>query len=164
MTALHLHLSVLCLTTSLLGCAASTDQPATQQTQSNATSTSTLAAHAETSRLNVYYLEIVTASVDETCEALARAHDVEFSEPIAQLGNARTADLSNGGRIGVRAPARVSEAPVVRPYLLVHDIQAALQAAEAAGGMTALPPTEMPGQGRFAIYILGGIEHGLWQR
>ena len=25
------------------------------------------------------------------------------------------------------------------------------------------PPLEIPGQGTFSIYILGGIEHGLWQ-
>jgi len=27
----------------------------------------------------------------------------------------------------------------------------------------ALPPIEIPGQGTFSVYILGGIEHGLWQ-
>jgi predicted enzyme related to lactoylglutathione lyase len=111
----------------------------------------------------VQYLEIVTPSVDETCNALAQAHDVEFTEPIAALGNARTADLKGGGRIGVRAPMRDTESPVVRPYILVDDIEASVKAAESAGGAIALPPMEIPGQGTFAIYILGGIEHGLWQ-
>lgn len=68
-----------------------------------------------------------------------------------------------GGRIGGRAPLRDTEAPVVRPYVLVDDIAAAVKAAEAAGATVALPPMEIPGQGTFAIYILGGIEHGLWQ-
>ncbi len=116
------------------------------------------------STMTVQYLEIVTPSVNETCEALANAHGVVFSEPIAEFGNARTAKLKGGGRIGVRAPMRETEAPVVRPYLLVDDIDAAVKAAEAAGAEVAMPPTEIPGgQGTFSIYILGGIEHGLWK-
>ena len=31
-------------------------------------------------------------------------------------------------------------------------------------GEVAHPPMEIPGQGTFAIYIQGGIHHGLWQR
>ena len=44
----------------------------------------------------MHYLEIVTPSVNETCDALEKAHGVTFGEPIAELGNARTAKL--GGR------------------------------------------------------------------
>ena len=113
--------------------------------------------------MKVQYLEIVTPSVNETCDALAAAHGVVFSEPIAEFGNARTADLEDGGRIGVRAPMRDTETPVVRPYLLVDDIEAAVKAAETAGAKVAMPPMEIPGGGTFSIYILGGIEHGLWQ-
>lgn len=113
--------------------------------------------------MRVQYLEIVTPLVKETCEALAEAHGVVFGEPIAEFGNARTAALAGGGRIGVRAPMRDTEAPIVRPYILVDDIEAAVQAAEMAGAEVAIPPMEIPGQGRFSIYILGGIEHGLWQ-
>lgn len=119
--------------------------------------------HREESSVRVHYLEIVTPSVNETCEALARAHGVTFSEPVAELGNARTAELRGGGRIGVRAPMRATERPVVRPYVLVDDIDAAVKAAEAAGAQFAMRPTEIPGQGTFAIYVLGGIDHGLWQ-
>ena len=59
---------------------------------------------------------------------------------------------------------RDTEAPVVRPYLLVDDIEAAVKAAADAGAEIAMPAMEIPGQGRFAIYLLGGIDHGLWQR
>jgi len=111
----------------------------------------------------VHYLEIVTPEVDATCEALENLRGVSFGEPIPELGHARTAPLNSGGRIGVRAPMRETEEPVVRPYLLVEDIEAAVDAAQAAGGEIAMPPTEIPGQGKFAIYILGGIQHGLWQ-
>lgn len=117
--------------------------------------------HAEAA-MHVRYLEIVTPDVDATCDALAAAHGVTFSEPIPELGNARTAPHA-GGRLGVRAPMRETESPVVRPYVLVEDIGAAVEAARAAGAEIAMPPTELPGQGTFAIYILGGIQHGLWQ-
>lgn len=117
----------------------------------------------EDKTMKVQYLEIVTTSVNETCDALAQAHGVVFSEPIPELGNARTANLTDGGRIGVRAPMRDSETPVVRPYILVDDIKSATKAAEMAGAKIAMPPMEIPDQGTFSIYILGGIEHALWQ-
>ena len=117
----------------------------------------------EENAVNVHYLEIVTPEVDATCDALEKVQGVSFGEPIAELGHARTATLDSGGRIGVRAPMRETEEPVVRPYVLVNDIGAAVDAAKAAGGEIAMPPTEIPGLGRFAIYILGGIQHGLWQ-
>lgn len=111
----------------------------------------------------IQYLEIVTPEVSATCEALGKAHGVSFGEAVPELGNARTAALVGGGRIGVRGPLRPDEKPVVRPYVLVADIEAAVRAAEAAGAQVALPPMTVPGQGTFAIYILGGIEHGLWK-
>ena len=111
----------------------------------------------------VQYLEIVTADVDATCSALEKLHGVSFGEPEAGLGNARTARLKGGGRIGVRAPMREDEEPVVRPYVLVDDIEAAVKAAEAAGGQFAMYPTEVPGHGKFAIYFQGGIQYGLWE-
>lgn len=113
--------------------------------------------------MQIHYLEVVTADVEATCASLARQHDVEFSAPVPELGNARTASLAGGGRLGVRAPMRPTEDPVVRPYVLVDDIEACVAAAEAGGGEIALPPMEIPGHGRFAIYIQGGIHYGLWQ-
>lgn len=118
----------------------------------------------EGNAMQVHYLEIVTPNVEETCTALAAQRGVTFSEPEAALGNARVAMLEGDGRIGVRAPMRDDEAPVVRPYMLVDDIEAASTAAEAAGGEFAMQATEIPGQGKFAIYFLGGIQHGLWER
>ncbi|MFY0614343.1 MAG: hypothetical protein JXQ99_22635 [Hyphomicrobiaceae bacterium] len=116
-----------------------------------------------TDAISVQYLEIVTSEVDATCAALAAQHSVSFSPPEAGLGNARIAMLDGGGRIGVRAPLRDDEAPVVRPYLGVADIDAASETAEAAGAVFAMRATEIPGQGKFAIYFLGGIQHGLWE-
>ena len=113
--------------------------------------------------MQVHYLEVVAPEVDATCAALAKMHDVAFSEPEPGLGNARTAALANGGKIGVRAPMHEAEEPVVRSYLLVDDIEAAAAAAVEAGGEIAHPPMELPGYGTFAIYFQGGIQHGLWQ-
>ncbi len=114
--------------------------------------------------MQIHYLEIVTPKVEETCAVLAAQHGVSFSEAEAALGNARIAMLGGGGRIGVRAPMRADEEPVVRPYMLVGDIEAASTAAEAAGARFAMRATEIPGHGKFAIYFLGGIEHGLWEQ
>ena len=97
------------------------------------------------------------------CAAYASAHKVQFGEPEAGLGNARTASLAGGGLVGVRAPLRETEEPVVRPYWLVDDIDAAVSAVVQAGGEVALPPMEIPGYGKFAIYLQGGNDHGLWQ-
>ncbi len=113
--------------------------------------------------MKIQYLEIVTPDVDSVCAAHEKLHGVSFSEPVAALGNARTAPLPGGGLVGVRAPMHETEEPVVRPYLLVDDVDAAAQAAEAAGGEIAHPPMELPGHGKFAIYIQGGVHHGLWQ-
>jgi predicted enzyme related to lactoylglutathione lyase len=113
--------------------------------------------------MQVHYLEIVTTEVDATCGALEKLHGVSFGQPEAGLGHARTAPLVGGGLIGVRAPLHETETTVVRPYILVADIEAAAEAAVAAGGEIAHPPLEIPGHGKFAIYIQGGVHHGLWQ-
>ena len=119
--------------------------------------------HEKGAAVMIQYLEIVTPDVGATCDALEAMRGVSFGEPIPEFGNARTAPLENGGSIGVRAPMRETEDPVVRPYLLVEDIEAAVEAARASGAEIAMTPTEIPGHGWFAIYILGGIQHGLWQ-
>jgi len=120
----------------------------------------------EEKALNIHYLEIVTPKVDETCAALEKVHGVTFGKPIAEFGNARMTKLKSGGRIGVRASMRDNppEEPVVCPYILVDDIDAAVEKIKAAGGEFAVLPTEMPGEGKFAIYFLGGVQYGLWQR
>jgi uncharacterized protein len=114
--------------------------------------------------MQIYYLEIVTKEVDAVCAAYAAANGVQFGKPDAGLGNARTAPLAGGGLVGVRAPLRANEEPIVRPYWLVDDIEKAAAAAVKAGGVVAHPPLLIPGHGTFAIYIQGGINHGFWQR
>lgn len=111
----------------------------------------------------IQYLEIVTTDVDAVCTAYAAANGLGFGDPVAGLGNARTASLTDGSLVGIRAPMSDTEDPVVRPYWLVEDVETALAAAVEAGGDVAHPPLEIPGHGTFAIYDLGGVHHGLWQ-
>src|SRR5262245_11040496 len=111
--------------------------------------------------MNIHYLEIVTKDVDAVCAAYAAAYGVKFGKPHAGLGNARTTPFPGGGLLGVRAPMHETEQPVVRPYWLVKNIEKALAAAVAVGAVVAHPPLNIPGFGTFAIYIQGGIHHGL---
>lgn len=113
--------------------------------------------------MKVQYLEIVTPEVDAVCKTHEQLQGVTFGRPDANLGNARTAKLPNGGLLGVRAPLRATEKPIVRPYFLVKDIEDAVSKAAASGAKIALPPMQLPGHGTCAIFIQGGTEHGLWQ-
>ncbi len=114
--------------------------------------------------MRIHYLEIVTEGVDAVCAGYTAANGVQFGEPDNRLGGARTATFHGGGMVGVRAPMHETEDPVVRPYWLVDDIEAAVAAAVQAGAEVAHPPMEIPDHGTFAIYIQGGVHHGLWQR
>lgn len=112
--------------------------------------------------MQVHYLEIVTQDVDGVCRAYAGQGAV-FGTPVAALGYARTASLADGSLLGVRGSLRDTEAPVVRPYWRVQDLDVAVAAVEHSGGTIAVSPTPIPGYGRFAIYLQGGNDHGLWQ-
>ena len=113
--------------------------------------------------MKVEYLEIVTPEVDALCKQYATIYDITFGEPDPNFGGARKAKLDGGGWVGIRGPLRETETPVVRPYVLVKDINAAVKASTEAGAKVAMPPMQIPGNGMFAIVIHGGIECGFWQ-
>lgn len=113
--------------------------------------------------MEIYYLEIVTTDVDATCALYSEMYGMAFGDADPGLGGARTAPLTNGRLLGVRAPMHDGERPVMRPYILVEDIEAAVAAAESAGAEITVPPMSIAGRGTFAIIYLGGIESGLWQ-
>lgn len=113
--------------------------------------------------MKIHYLEIVATNVDAVCTTYESAHKVKFGDRDGRLGNARTAELADGGMVGVREPLRDDEAPIVRPYWLVNNIEEAVEKIEASGGTIALPPMEISGLGSFAIYQHEGNDHGLWQ-
>ena len=111
----------------------------------------------------VYYLEIVTPDVGQLCSSYSKALGISFSDTIAELGNARTAALSSGGLIGIRAPMHDVEEPTTRPYYLVDDIETAVKEAEQAGAHIAVPPMEIPSRGQCAIIMFGAVQCGFWQ-
>jgi predicted enzyme related to lactoylglutathione lyase len=114
--------------------------------------------------MRVHYMEIVCSDVAAQCAALEQVHGVSFGSEVAELGQARVAESPNGSLIGVRAPLAEHEQPIVRTYLEVDDIAEAVKKAESAGAMIAYPPTQQGDTGIWAIYILGDIQSGLWQR
>jgi len=114
--------------------------------------------------MRVHYLEIVCHDVAAQCAALERVHKLSFGAAVADLGQARIAEARNGGLIGVRAPLAEHEQPIIRTYLEVDDIARAVEEAEAAGAVIAYPPTQQGDTGTWAIYILGDVQIGLWQR
>ncbi len=115
------------------------------------------------SAMQVKYLEIVSPDAEKLCDQYAKIMGAKFGEPVAMLGNARTAKIEGGGMIAIRKPMRDTETPVVRPYMEVPNLDKAVAAAKAAGAKMAIEGMEIPGHGKIAIYIQGGIECGLWQ-
>ena len=115
-------------------------------------------------KMQLYYLEIVAKDVEATCKVYSSTLGVKFEKADQSLGGARTAKMAGGGLLGIRAPMRSTEEPVLRPYFLVDDIEAAVKKAAEAGAEIALPKMEIPGHGYCAIYILNGNQLGLWQK
>ena len=113
--------------------------------------------------MTVHYLEIVTPEVDAVCDTYARVHGVAFGDGDAALGGARTAELAGGGMIGVRPPLRDDEEPVVRPYMLVPDLKAAVDAASESGADVAISSMKLGEHGTCAIVLHGGIDVGYWE-
>lgn len=113
--------------------------------------------------MTIRYLEIVSKDVDREIAILEAQKGVRFGEPVAALGGARTATLTEGTRIGVRAPMHDAEEAVARPYFLTDALQETVDAAVAKGAELAVPPMELPGQGTIALYFVDGVQYGLWQ-
>ena len=111
----------------------------------------------------IHYLEIVTPDVEAAVHFHSEAYGWRFKAMGPELGNSFVATLPGGSLCGIRAPMRDQEKPIVRSYLRVTDINIAIQRASELGATVALDPVEIPGQGKIAIYLYGGIEQGLWQ-
>jgi len=114
--------------------------------------------------MHVHYLEFVCEDVAAQCATLQACQGLSFGPPVPELGNARVAESEDGTKVGVRAPLADHEQPIIRPYLQVDDIAAAISAAEAQGAVVAYPPTEQGDTGTWAIYVVGDLQVGLWQR
>lgn len=114
--------------------------------------------------MQAHYVEIVAENVAQQCKVLEQVHGVSFGQEVPELGLAKVAKTANGTLIGVRAPLTDHEQPIVRVYFAVDDITRAIREAESAGAVIAYPPTKQGDTGTWAIYILDGIQSGLWQQ
>lgn len=130
---------------------------AEEQATEDATNRDVMADH------GIYYLEIVTPDSRAVRDFYREAYGYEFSDATPELGGAFFASLPGGSLIGIRAPLRETEEPIIRTYIRVSDIHRATRRAEELGAKIALGPTEIAGRGQIAIYLLGGIEQGIWQ-
>jgi uncharacterized protein len=111
----------------------------------------------------IHYVEIVTPDIETTRDHYARAHGWEFEEMVPELGNAFVAQLPSGVLCGIRAPMHEQELPTLRTYIRVADLSASVATAQAQGATVLLPDMEIRGRGRIAIFLIGGIEQGIWQ-
>lgn len=55
------------------------------------------------------------------------------------------------------------EKPVIRPYVLAKDIEAAVTAASTAGAEIAVPTIMLGTHGTCAIFFHHGLKSALWQ-
>jgi predicted enzyme related to lactoylglutathione lyase len=110
----------------------------------------------------IHYLEVVTPDVAAVRKLYEQAYGWRF-RPEPELGNAFVAELPNGSRCGIRAPLRDTETPIVRTYLRVVDLDQAARRAEQLGAQLAIARMELGAHGTIALYLIGGIEQGLWQ-
>jgi len=113
--------------------------------------------------MNIHYLEIITRDVAKEVALFEKAQGLAFGEPVVELGGARVAAVPSGGSIGIRAPMHDGETPIARPYFLTETLTETVDALSDLGADIALPSMQIEGHGTIAIYIVDGIEYGLWQ-
>jgi uncharacterized protein len=107
------------------------------------------------------HIEFPADDVERAKRFYAAVAGWEFSEMEGMPGYwlFRTGPEAGGG-IGRRGD---SVGEVVRVYIDVDDLEAAVAAATANGGSVVTPPTDIPGQGRFAaVRDPEGNEIGLY--
>jgi predicted enzyme related to lactoylglutathione lyase len=112
----------------------------------------------------LHLVEIVSNDVGALTELYQDLHGLSFGPPDPDLGQARVATRADGTLVGIRAPLAEHDTPIVRTYFEVDDIHEAVRKAEAAGAITAYPPTLQGQRGTFAIVFHGDVQLGLWQR
>lgn len=113
--------------------------------------------------MHIHYLEIITNDSDREVALFEKTQGLSFGEPVAELGGARTAPSPTGGTIGIRGPMHGGESPTVRPYFLTERLGEAVDAARSLGAEIAIESMPLGDHGTIAIYIVDGIEYGLWQ-
>ena len=110
----------------------------------------------------ISHIEFPADDIERAKKFYAAVAGWEFNEMDGMAGYwlFRTAAEAGGG-LGVRGET-VGDA--VRVYIDVDDLEGAVDAATANGGSVITPPSDIPGQGRFAaVRDPEGNEIGLYQ-
>jgi predicted enzyme related to lactoylglutathione lyase len=111
---------------------------------------------------SISHIEIPTDDVERAKTFYAAIAGWEFGEMPGMDGywTFRTSPTTGGG-LGQRG---VTTGRVVRIYVDVDDLERAVAAATANGGTLITPPSDVPGQGRFAaVFDPEGNEVGLFE-
>lgn len=114
---------------------------------------------------DIAHTEVVTANVAGTKAFYERTFGWKFQNLGPDMGNYEMATLPNGMTYGLRAPqpGNAGDKPGVVNYTLVPDVKKAVADAKKHGAQVMLEPQEVPGKGWFAICLVQGTPHGVWQ-
>jgi predicted enzyme related to lactoylglutathione lyase len=110
----------------------------------------------------ITHIEIPADDVERAKRFYAAVAGWDFSEMegFPNYWLFRTGETSGGG-LGLRGD---SVGDAIRIYISVDKLEPAVAAAEANGGSVTTPPTDVPGQGRYAaIRDPEGSEIALWE-
>lgn len=113
-------------------------------------------------RGTISHIEFPADDVERATRFYGAVAGWEFSEMSGMPGYLlfRTSPETGGG-LGKRGE---SVGDVVRVYIDVDDLEAAVEAATANGGSVVTPPADIPGQGRYAaVKDPEGNEIGLYE-
>lgn len=107
------------------------------------------------------HLEICSLDVDATKAFLTGVFDWRF-EPMMEGYDGFWAPGAFFG--GLRPKMDVEPAPQALPYLVVNDIEARLEAVQAAGGTITVPIQDVEGAGRMFWFVApGGLQLAVWE-
>jgi uncharacterized protein len=111
-------------------------------------------------RGSISHIEFPADDVERAKKFYAAIAGWEFSDYGGGYWVFRTEE-GHGGGLGKRGE---SVGSVVRVYINVENLEEAVAAAEANGGTVVTPPSDIPGQGRFAaVTDTEGSEIGLYE-
>src|SRR5262245_48106852 len=100
----------------------------------------------------VVHWEIAGKNGEKLQEFYARLFDLKITVH-QEIGNYGMVETGGEGGINGGIFGTGGETPnYLTLYVLVDDLQAALDKAESLGGKTVVPPTPIPGHGAFAMF------------
>jgi len=111
----------------------------------------------------MHYLEIVTPDVEAARHLYSTAFGWSCEPAVPELGNAGVAILPGGSLCGIQPPLHIQEAPVVRTYIRVGNLELSTREVERLGASVLLEAMDLAGWGKISIVECGGIQQGLWQ-